>query len=231
MKWRQIREVWRAKRAGASIGDIAVMKFAMYSGPAPEQQARLRALELPAQLEVDLAAMRRLPEGTVGRAFARHLDDNGLMPLVISEECKRRYADNPLAIRYTTTHDLFHVLTGFPTTPAGELGLFAFMLGQGFALGGHAALRTARWIYSIFLPLHVRGMLHNIRVGEAMGRRAANLLEQPLEALLERPLVEVRRALGLPEDPARAGVDPGRESLLVAWLMGKKPAPAVAAAA
>lgn len=225
MKWRQIRELWRAKRAGVPIGDLAVMKFAMYAGPAPGHNARLRALGGPACLDVDLAEMRRLPEGTVGRAFARHLDDNGLAPLEISAACKERYADNPLALRYTTTHDLFHVLTGFSTAPAGELGLFAFMLGQGFAMGGRGALLYAQTVYSLLLPLHVRGLLRNVRIGEAMGRRARNLLEQPLQSLLDRPLVEVRRELGLPEDPQAAGIDPGRGSLLIRWLMGKKPEP------
>lgn len=231
MKLRQIRELMRARRAGVPLGDLAVMKFAMYAGPAVEANARLRTLGEPAYLDVDVEAMRRLPEGTVGRAFARHLDGNGLAPLTVTPACRARFeADNPLALRYTTTHDLLHTLTGFPTTPAGEMGLFAFMLGQGFAMGGRAALRYARTMYTLLLPLHARGIWRNARLGEAMGRRARNLLEQPLQELLTRPLAEVRRELGLPVDPQAAGVDPGRSSLLIAWLMGKRPEPRAAMA-
>lgn len=229
MKWSEMREILRARREGAGIGDIAVMKFAIYSGPAPQLNARLRANGYPACLEVDLEAMRRLPEGTVGRAFARHLDDHGLMPLEISDECKRRYADNPAALRYTTTHDLFHTLTGFTTTPAGELGLFAFMVGQGFAAGGLATLRFAKWVYTVVFPGHAAGVWRNVRVGLALGRRAENLLEQPLERFLARPLVEVRRELGLPEAPARGGIVPGHDSLLAKWLLPKPKPEAVTA--
>lgn len=232
MKWSDMRELLRARRAGASLGDLAVMKFAMYAGPAPEHNARLRERGLPACLEVDLDEMRTLPEGTVGRAYARHLDDRGLSPLAISDECKRRYADQPLPLRYTTTHDLFHVLTGFTTNPAGEIGLFAFMMGQGLALGGSGTLWLARTIYSLGLPLHARGMWHNIRVGLRLGARAANLIEQPLESFLRRPLVEVRRELKLPAEPALGGIVPGRRSALLERLAQPvKPAAPVTAAA
>lgn len=231
MKWSQMREVMRARKAGASLGDIAVMKFAMYSGPAPRLNARLKELGYPACLEVDMDEMRRLPEGTVGRAFARHLDDHGLDPLHISDECKRRYADNPVALRYTTTHDLFHVITGFSTTPAGELGLFAFMIGQGFAGGGPAALRLARWVYTVLMPTHARGAWHNVRVGRALGERAANLLEQPLERFLREPLIDVRRRLGLPETPEQGDIAPGHDSLLAKWLTPKPRAMPAASAA
>lgn len=222
MRWSQMREVMRARKAGASLGDIAVMKFAMYAGPAPELNARLLELGYPACLEVDMDEMRRMPEGTVGRAFARHLDANGLTPLEISDECKRRHADNPAALRYTTTHDLFHTITGFSTNPAGEIGLFAFMIGQGFSAGGIGTLRFVRAVYTVLMPTHAWAAWHNVRVGLALGKRVANLLEQPFEQMLREPLVEVRRRLGLPEDPAQAGILPGHESWLARQLLPKQ---------
>ena len=228
MTWNEMKEVMRARRAGASLGDIAVMKFDMYSGPTPALNARLKE-QGNACLEVDMDALRRLPEGTVGRAYARHLDEHGLAPLEISDECKRRYADRPAALRYTTTHDLFHTLTGFSTTPAGELGLFAFMIAQGYGAGGLGTLRIAKWMYTLLMPTHAIGVWHNVRVGLALGERAANLVEQPLESLLREPLVDVRRRLGLPEDPARGGIAPGHDSLLAKWFLPKpKQVPAVA---
>ena len=57
--------------------------------------------------------------------------------------------DNPAALRYTTTHDLFHTITGFSTNPAGEIGLFAFMIGQGFSAGGIGTLRFVRAVYTV----------------------------------------------------------------------------------
>lgn len=228
MKWSEMKAVLAARRAGATLGDIAVMKFDIFSGPAPRLNAQLKASG-DAEFVVDVDALRRMPEGTVGRAYARHLDDHGLAPLEISEAYKRRYADRPAALRYTTTHDLFHTLTGFTTTPAGEIGLFAFMIGQGFAAGGMATLRLAKWVYALFMPTHAPGVWHNARVGLALGGRALNLLEQPLESLLSRPLLEVRRELGLPEDPARAGIVAGHDSWLARlFVVRPKQVPAAA---
>jgi ubiquinone biosynthesis protein Coq4 len=214
------------------LGDIAVMKFDMLWHPPQEQQDRLRALG-NACLDIDMNALRALPDGTVGREYARHLDENGLKPLAVSPAMKERYADRPYALRYTTTHDLFHVLTGFPTTPAGEIGLYAFMIAQGFADGSRKRLWSTVTAHLALAPLHAPGVLHNIEVGTAMGKKAKPLLEQPLEAYLAEPLDAVRSRLDLP-DPASAGIAPGRDSALFKWILTRlmpkeRPDPASAA--
>lgn len=214
-----LTELWRARRAGASLGDLAVLKFAWLAGPTEAKSARLRAVGNGC-LEVDMDELRALPEGTVGRAYARHLDDNGLQPLDISPAIKRRFADDPYPLWYTTTHDLLHTLTGFPTTPAGEMGLFAFMIGQGFAAGGRALLWRSMASYMLFMPLHTIGAWHNVRVGLTLAKRARVLLEQPLGSFFTRRLDEVRAELGL-TDPRTAGIAPGHPSLLARWLMPK----------
>ncbi|HEY0135444.1 MAG TPA: Coq4 family protein [Nannocystis sp.] len=216
-KWSQYREILRARREGAPLADLAVMKFAWYVDRASPLNEQIRGLD-EVYLDIDIDALRRLPEGTVGRAYARHLDDHELQPMKVSPEIQRRYADNPLPLRYTTTHDLFHVLTGFPTTPAGELGLFAFMVGQGFA--SMKRLRQAEVVYAIVMPLHAVGVRRNVRAGLAMARRAAPLLAQPMRPLLGQPLAQVRRQLGIPT-PEEAGIHPGHESLLSRWLLPK----------
>lgn len=221
MRWSDMREINRARREGRPIGDIAALKFAALAGPTNTGSDRLHTLPTPC-LEVDLAALRGLPEGTVGRQYARQLDSQGLAPLVISDDIKARLAGHPLALRYTTTHDLVHVLTGFSTTPAGELGVLAFMIGQGFG-----SRRSLLWFSALFsaltMPLHTPGMWHNIRVGLKMAREAGPVLEAPLEELLAVPLAEARARLGLRADTI-ATIAPGRESLLAKWLLAKSPA-------
>lgn len=217
--WKQTGELLRASRAGAPLGDLAVMKFEMLEGPSSKMNARLHSLE-NACLEVDMNELRALPDGTVGREFARLLERNGLSPLTISQATKERFAEKPYALRYTTTHDLFHVLTGFPTTPAGEIGLFAFMIAQGFADGSRRRLWQSAALYILFAPLHVAGVVQNVRVGLAMGKKAKTLMEEPLEKYLSEPLDVVRSRLGLP-DPASAGIAPGHESLLLKWILAR----------
>lgn len=214
--FKQARELWRARSQGVPFGDIAVMKFDMLSKPPPGLNDQLRKLG-NGYFDVDLNALRKLPAGTLGREFARLLDDRGLQPLEVSAEMREKFKDNPYPLRYTTTHDLFHVLTGFPTTPAGEMGLLAFMIAQGFDVGSRGQMWATMFVYAWLVPLHVAGMIRNIRVGTEMGKKAKNLLLEPLESYLSEPLDALRARLGLPE-PESVGMVKGHSSLLFDWI-------------
>jgi len=65
--------------------------------------------------------LRSLPPGTLGHAWAAHLDANGLQPFV----------QGP---RRQQLHDGVHVLTGYGTDPLGEAEVQAFLLGAKFRL-------------------------------------------------------------------------------------------------
>src|ERR1700687_5442400 len=78
---------------------------------------------------IDLAALRELPAGTLGRVFADHMIDNGLDPSALPS----RDAKDPgtyLIAHLFETHDVWHAVTGFGTDVAGELGLQAFYFAQ-----------------------------------------------------------------------------------------------------
>lgn len=216
MTFNQVREIWRARSRGVPLGDIAVMKFAMMSKPPAGLNERLRELG-NGMFDVNLEDMRSLPAGSLGREYARMLDDRGLTPLQISAETRDKYQENPYALRYTTTHDLFHVLTGFPTTPAGEMGLFAFMIAQGFDIGSRLTLWATIVVYAWIVPLHIAGMVHNMRIGTAMGKRAKNLLLQPLESCLSEQISVLRARMDLP-DPDQVGMAKGHSSFVFDWV-------------
>lgn len=212
MNLRKMIETIRAYRAGAPLGDVVVLKLDALSKPPIDT---LRALErvrgyAPKQ---DLAVLRALPPGTLGREYARFLDANGIEPLVISLDVKERYRENPYALRYTTTHDLHHVLTGFDTGLAGELGVAAFGVGQRSAPVGPAMLWVARVFYSILSPGQARKIWHNLRVGREMGKRADLVIAEPIESWFEEPLERVRARLKIP-DPRAATVLPSGSSIL-----------------
>jgi len=224
MNLRKMLDTLVAYRSGAPLGDVVVMKVDAYSLP---PKSTLRALEkvrgyAPQQ---DLAALRALPDGTLGREYARHLDANGIEPLVISDAVKERFQNNPYALRYTTTHDLHHVLTGFDTGLAGEAGVVAFNVGQGSAPVGPAMLWVVRVVYALFSPTQIRRVWHNLRVGREMGRRAKLVIAEPIESHFAEPLARVRAELGIP-NPRAAGVLPSGSSVVASLVypMKKKPA-------
>src|SRR3989344_4649119 len=80
-------------------------------------------------LTVDIPALLRLPEGTLGRAYAELMTTRGLSPDFyppIPIVSKAKY----YRLHLYQTHDLWHVVTGFQANPAGELGLQAFYYAQ-----------------------------------------------------------------------------------------------------
>jgi ubiquinone biosynthesis protein COQ4 len=143
--------------------------------------------------QVDHDWLRTLPAGTLGREYVRFLDDNGLdadffqappglPPLV-------RY----LAQRMRQTHDLWHVVTGYGSHPAGETELQGFYFGQtGMPSSGLIALGGS-----------IRGLpdVHDLplRVARAYrrGRRARRLAPLRWELHWDRPLAALRRELSL----------------------------------
>lgn len=120
MRWRLLWRMFQSARAGR-MGDAAALKGAALGSPAyPEIDAKLAALAEPFPA-IDVEALRRLPEGTFGREYARFLDDQGLKPFIVSREVAEEVScSSRLDVRYTLLHDAFHVLLGFDATLVGE---------------------------------------------------------------------------------------------------------------
>jgi len=224
MNPRKLIRMIRAYRSGVALGDVVLLKLDALSAPPRRTLERLERVRGYAP-EHELTSLRALPAGTLGREYARFLDANGIEPLVISAEMKARYHDAPYPLRFTTTHDLHHVLTGFDAGLAGELGVAAFYVGQGSAPLGAAQLQFVRALYSLLSPTQARTIWHNVRVGLELGRRAELVIAQPLESWFAEPLAEVRARLRIPE-PASARVWPSGRSVFGEWIypIKKKPA-------
>ena len=85
----------------------------------------------------DVEALRALADGTLGREFARYLDENELDANLLRESAfipahRARGEDvGYLAERGFQLHDLFHVLTGFDTTPLADGPLSAGIVAPG----------------------------------------------------------------------------------------------------
>jgi ubiquinone biosynthesis protein Coq4 len=209
--------MFKAYRAGAPLGDVVVMKLDALAAAPPGVAEKLRRLEQHA-FTPDLTALRRLADGSLGREYARFLDANGIVPLIVSRALRERFRRDPYALRYTSTHDLHHVLAGFDTGLAGEAGVLAFNVGQGAAPVSRAMLRFTGLLFTLASPRQAGAIANNIRVGLEMGRKAELVMACPLEAHLGDPLSEVRRRLRIP-DPREAGVRHSHRSLVTRLLV------------
>jgi ubiquinone biosynthesis protein COQ4 len=159
---------------------------------AAERRALLDSLK-------DRAALAALPDGSFGRAYlafmqAEQLTAEGLVEA--SEQGRGEIAD-PAGVlfrdRMRDMHDLNHVLTGYGRDGLGELCLLAFMFRHTGNLGG--ALIALMGLAKASRGPHGRAARAAVFEGFAHGGRAAWLPEQDWEALLARPLDEVRREL------------------------------------
>jgi ubiquinone biosynthesis protein COQ4 len=138
---------------------------------------------------VEMDTLRALPLGSLGRAWAQHLDDQGLQP----------FSQGP---RRQQLHDGVHVLTGYGTDAVGEAEVQAFLLGAKFhpahllLLGGLLrGIRRQRRLKQISLTqAAVRS-----RLMTAYHRGQKSFFDpdhwQP-EALWQQPLAEVQARFG-----------------------------------
>lgn len=187
-----------AMRDPARIGDAALYKSELVGTRArPEIEAQLADLPTPLP-EVDLDALRGLERGTLGREYAEFLGANDLQPFRISADVDPALVRrNIFTARYSLLHDVFHVLTGFDTRWAGELGVWAFVAAQGYAGGHWGAVVMACLLYPFLAPRQIPHLWRNLRLGVRMGRRARTLITVELETMWDRPVDELRAQLGI----------------------------------
>lgn len=143
-----------------------------------------------------LEELAKFPEGSFGRAYARHMLDNGLAADFFPAPTgggPERY----LLERGRGSHDYWHVLTGYDTSVPGEIGLQAFSLAQ-LRSPFSAILIAGGLLHAITHAPQIFGaMIDQLFEGYTMGQRARTLISLPLESWLSRPLAELRIELGI----------------------------------
>jgi len=77
-----------------------------------------------------LQELQKLPEGTLGNAYASQLLALNLSPDDLLPKGEIKTDLDYIQLRFRQTHDIMHVITGFKTNAAGEIGLQAFNLAQ-----------------------------------------------------------------------------------------------------
>lgn len=153
---------------------------------------------------MDLDALSRLPEGTLGQVFAAHmrhykLDVVFYPPLEDKEDDEIAYVRK----RARETHDIHHVVLGFPATEPGEMMISAFYLAQN-RIPLSALLLGFGFLYTILRePDRIDELVECLMTGWTMGKTATRkVLGVKWEDYWETPIDEVRRMIGVTVESA-----------------------------
>ena len=145
---------------------------------------------------VDLASLEALPEGTLGQVFASHMKAHNLRLEDIPTKDADSQGEYVIAHLYET-HDIWHVVTGFRTDIAGELGLQAFYLAQ-FPGVLSSVLLAAGLLNTAILQMDDReNRMNSIVRGWQLGRQARPLFGYRWDLAWEKSIAEVRTELTL----------------------------------
>lgn len=179
-------------------GDAGYAEFKAYGwGADSELLAQLRTL--PRQYDLDLDNLIRLPAGTLGHEYAKHMQKYNIQPLEISADLQADAEENPFALRLLTVHDIYHVLLGFDITFAGEAGVFAFKAAQGYSRMLPILQPLALVGICLMRPKSIRQVIANFRRGRSLGKQAKCLLTYRFTENWAKSVDEIRTEMGLVE--------------------------------
>ena len=165
----------------------------------------------------DMAALKELPEGSLGKGYHDFMDGEGIFPgyVIAGLAYRNGHFDGLvdwdedakyLVLRAGNTHDITHVIGGYGSDFSGEVINIAFSIGAAGMIPSTIALGAARvWGFLSAIALRPTIGIKNFvsvcmdaaRRGVIMGRNTS-LLQIPYESLLNQPLPLVRQQLGLP---------------------------------
>ncbi|MGD1856080.1 MAG: Coq4 family protein [Leptolyngbyaceae cyanobacterium] len=182
-----------------NAGDVAAYKAAaLATSGYGDLDSRLAALESPLPA-MTLDELLSRPAGSFGYVLARFFQNNHIQPLTLSDDTRTELQNSPvLAIRYPLFHDAFHVLLGFDTSLAGELGVWSFVAAQRYSPAFDRAAFVGRWVTRLVIPWQWKRLKDFEMKGRELGERAVCVIAEPLEEFWDLSLEEVRIRLELP---------------------------------
>ncbi len=191
-----------ALQASGNLGDFAIRKADALGAKAyPKIEAQLEDVA-GYHPTIDLDCLVNLPPQSFGYRYAKHMLDNQLQPFNISPGLSAVALRNTFAMRYAVTHDMFHVLLGFDTSYAGEMGVLAFAVAQAYSPQQKLGLRIANVLYPGLAPAQRVQMAAARKRGFELGQTAKMLLGVRFEEHWSLPIAELRSMLDLPHPDA-----------------------------
>jgi ubiquinone biosynthesis protein COQ4 len=171
----------------------------------PLQSAALQSR--PKLGKIDIAKLAALPEGTLGKEYATYLQSHGFgtEDIKVESESKMAGTEEEYVVNYFyETHDIYHVVTGFNTDFAGELGLQAYYATAGPGISPLVILTLGLLNTLFFAREDKDNRLAAIARGWYLGRQSENLFGVDWKALWSKPLAQVRGEFRIKEVPLLA---------------------------
>ena len=216
----RFREAWQGIRALMSDPDDTAQVFKIIRALAGNANVRQFEKFLASEHGPTILAEKRslvdrlsdretlasLPEGSLGRVYADFTDREQISPQGLIDASESVPEEGPpispeqilFGLRMRDSHDLWHIVTGYGRDLVGEAALLAFTYRQTRNRGIGFIVLVAYLKAGRESPEH-RVM---IRDGYRRAKRTSWLPGADWEALLERPLDDVRQILGVdPVDP------------------------------
>jgi ubiquinone biosynthesis protein COQ4 len=145
---------------------------------------------------VDIDALFALPTDSLGHIYAAYIKESNFDPNFyrkIAVEDDISY----MLYRLRQTHDIWHIVAGFNTDIAGELGLKSFELAQTHRTMS-LILLAGGLLGTLSKPLADQdNVMECIALGYRRGRKARPLLAQKWEEQWSKPLGDWRKELGI----------------------------------
>lgn len=145
---------------------------------------------------IDLAELHQLPENTVGYAYADHMLRNGFTPPPAQEITQDNFSF--IHAHLFETHDIWHVVTGCPTTKAGEIKLEAFCAAQIYPARFWLAMLAKNLLKTALEDIELcSDHLDALTQGWLLGKQAEPLFGLEWNTLWKTPLDQLRIQLNL----------------------------------
>ena len=144
----------------------------------------------------DLEALLQYPQDSLGYCYASSLTEAGFDPAFYRAIAVQDDASYVL-LRLRQTHDIWHLITGFGTNVAGELGLKAFELAQTRRPMALVLLTFGLLKALLKTPDALANLLPVISHGYQLGLHTQPLFAQKWEEQWEKPLHQWQQELSI----------------------------------
>ena len=178
-------------------GDVGILKldlFRLKGAPFWEESI----LQLPQIYPpIELEKLKDYPDNTLGKELYNFMIKGKISPFKISDEFQHLIPKNAFGVRMLAMHDIYHVLLGFNTSYAGEMGVWAFQRHKKFSSGITISYFAAKILYPLFSPMTLKNILLANKEGRRLARESILDICFPYEENWNNNLAEVRKKLNI----------------------------------